>query len=218
MATGALFNSAMKSSPNFLAAEKQKLFYVRIPKAASTSVSYEMLGLIKPEIKSVTLSDVQINFLADAWSRKEFHNLKQYSGFTIVRHPLARLVSVYRDIFKREGNPFIYQNYLGGILTKKLSFDEFISRINRIPHWLKDQHFKPQYLFLQPFKKTSQLHVFKLENPEQVSGFVSRYGLEFQHLNKSTPYDYLDYYSRESLSMAKKMYIHDFELFGYEQK
>lgn len=219
LATAAQIKSGYQTKAGHLIAPYQKLFYVRIPKAASTSLSQAMLGSINPSLKNIYLDSTQLNFLADAWMQTNFStDLKSFSGFTVVRHPVSRLLSVYRDFLLSEtGKPFIYQNYLGGILPQNLSFDEFVERINRIPDRFKDQHFRPQHAFVKPYQqKGINVRVFKLEEPEKLQEFLNHHGITLPHLNKtpgSTPISY-----REStLNAIKKVYTFDFEVYGYDQ-
>jgi hypothetical protein len=220
IATASHIKNSFKDSAGHVLAEKAGVFYVRIPKAGSTSILSEMLGLLQPTLKKETLTATQVNFLADTWLQADLQNLNNFTGFTIVRHPLARLASVYRDIFENhENRPFIYQHYLAGILPKNISFDEFVSRINRIPDKLKDQHLKPQYLFLRPYQANGiRVTVLKLEDPASILSFLKSYGLGLPHLNQSPAYSYLEYYSKKSLLLAQNMYGHDFRMFNYEQK
>lgn len=220
LATAAQIKKCFKDRGGHLSAVNQKLFYVRIPKAASTSIASEMLGLSKPELKSKSLTPAQLNFLADAWLKTDVDEVTALTGFTLVRNPLKRLVSVYHDIFESGSDkPYIYQNYLGGVLPKSLSFEEFVSRIYLIPDRLKDQHFKPQHLFIKPYKKQGiEVRVFKLEEPQPIQEFLAQYAITLPSINRGTAYNYKAYYSEKSLKLCLKMYIHDFELFGYEQK
>lgn len=218
--TAAFVKRAYQKKAGHLVATNQNLFYVRIPKAASTSVSSEMLKLITPNLKDESLNSTQINFLADAWLQTSVpEQLKIFSGFTVVRNPVDRIVSVYRDFFSTDTNkPFIYQNYLGGILPRTLSFDEFIARINRIPDRFKDQHFKPQYLFLKPYlQKGINVSVFKLEEPEPLKAFLQPFNVAFPHLNKS-PETMVVECRENTLNAIRKMYAFDFKVYGYDQK
>jgi hypothetical protein len=219
LATAAQIKSGYQTRGGHLIAPQQKLFYVRTPKAASTSLSHAMLGLINPTLKNISLDSTQLNFLADAWMQTNFSTeLKAFTGFSVVRHPMSRLLSVYRDFFLSDTTkPFIYQNYLGGILSLNLSFDEFVERIQGIPDRFKDQHFKPQHLFIRPYlQKDIPIQPFKLEEPEKLQEFLNHYGITLPHLNKtpeSTPISY-----REStLNTIKKVYTFDFEVYGYDQ-
>jgi hypothetical protein len=219
LATASQLKKSFRTEACHLPAGRYKLFYVRIPKSGSTSIASEMLKLILPELKDKNLTPTQVNFLTDAWINPDIHSLKSFTGFTVVRHPLERLASVYRDIFDPYDNkPFLYQNYLGGILHKNLSFDDFVLRISRIPDRLKDQHFRPQYLFLEPYQRSDRpVRILKLEHPEEIQAFMQTYGMRFPHLNKNKPYNPADYYTRKSRSLAQKVYTQDFKLFGYEQ-
>lgn len=179
-----------------------------------------LLELIHPELKKLALDPLQVNFLADTWLQNVHAPESGHTGFSVVRNPLARLVSVYREIFEKESPyPFIYQNYLGGILPKNLSFESFVMRISEIPDYLKDQHFTPQHQFLKPYQRMGHdIKIFKLEDSIPLQNFLSNIGMELPHLNKGNVSDYSRYYSQKSLETAWKMYAHDFELFDYEHK
>ncbi len=219
IATAAQIKSGYVMKFGHLSGHQQKLFYVRIPKAASTSLGSEILKLIIPDLKTETLTSTQINFLVDAWLQTSLsEQLKTFTGFTVVRNPVDRIISVYRDFFAPDSTkPFIYQNYLGGVLPKTLSFDEFIDRINRIPDRFKDQHFKPQHLFVKPYQqKGINVRVFKLEKPEPLQQFLQPFGIMLPHLNKSpqtTPVSIRE----NTLNTIKKMYAFDFKVYGYDQ-
>lgn len=217
--TTAFIKGAYQKKGGHLTTQHQKLFYVRIPKAASTSLAQVMLGLIKPELRDRSLDATQLNFLADAWLQSSVDKeLKNFNGFTVVRNPFDRIISVYRDFFAPDSTkPFIYQNYLGGILPQTLSFDEFIERVSRIPDRFKDQHFKPQHLFLKPYQhKGINVRVFKLEEPELLQDFLQPFGITLPHLNKlpeTTPVSFRE----NTLNIIRKMYAFDFEVYGYDQ-
>lgn len=219
LATAAQIKSGYQTRGGHLIAPHQKLFYIRIPKAASTSLSHAMLGLINPALKNKSLDSTQLNFLADAWMQTHFSTeLKTVTGFTVVRHPVSRLLSVYRDFFLSDtSKPFIYQNYFGGILPRNLSFDEFVARIHRIPDRFKDQHFKPQHLFAHPYQQRGiSIQPFKLEEPERLKKFLDTYTIDLPHRNKS-PESAAITYKESTLNTIKKMYTFDFEVYGYDQ-
>ncbi len=219
IAAAALIKNSFSSKGGHLIADQRKLFYVRIPKSGSTSIASQMLKLILPDLKDESCSPTQLNYLVDAWLKHEVHTLQNSQGFTVVRHPLERLASVYHDIFTDDHEkPFLYQNYLGGILPRDLSFEAFVSRISRIPDRLKDQHFKPQHLFLKPYLQHGiPVKIFRLEYPEEIASFMKTQGLNLPHLHQGSPYNPADYYTDKSISLAQKMYTQDFKLFGYEQ-
>lgn len=190
------------------------LSYIRIPKAANTSLSYAVLVKQLPQLQSATESE--INFLADA-NLKPATEATTETFFTVVRDPFKRLVSVYRDFFESDHSHFIYQDYLFGILPKKLTFPEFVDRVNKIPDPLKDQHLKPQHYFLKPYQQQGiSPIIFQLEEREKLQAFMTSQGLELTHRNKSgEAYDYTQYYTPHLLDIVYEMYRTDIEMFGY---
>lgn len=194
------------------------LCYIRIPKAANTSIGHEMLLKKYPGLKDVPLDETQINFLSDV-NLRELNEAGTEIFFTVVRNPFARLVSVYRDFFETDHGSFIYQDYLFGILDQKITFAEFVDRVSRIPDRLKDQHLKPQHLFIEPYdRRTIRIQVFKLEEPGSLKSFLNEQGLELSHRNKSRqPYDYAQYYDAVLTQKVYKIYQRDIETFGYHE-
>ena len=194
----------------------QNVGYIRIPKAANTSVSYAMLMKKYPALKEKNPDETQINFLADV-NLMLVEETESKSFFTVVRNPFARLVSVYRDFFETTRGHFIYSDYLFGILPQNISFAEFVSRISRIPDRLKDQHFKPQHVFSKPYEsKGIVVKYFQLETPLALESFLKENGMELTHRNKSQEaYDYTQYYTPQLLQQVYEIYQDDVEKFGY---
>lgn len=193
-----------------------QLSYIRIPKSASTSMSAALLEKIYPTLSQRKLNEVQINFLTDVTLQVRPEDVNK-TYFTIVRNPFSRLVSVYRDFYENKDSYFIYRDYLFGILPQSLTFSEFVDRIFCIPDRLKDQHIKPQHLFLQYYEKQNiSVNVFKLEDPEKLNAFLKEHSLQLPHLNKSqVGYDYRQYYIPALLKKVSTLYQSDLEKFGY---
>jgi hypothetical protein len=191
--------------------------YIRIPKAASTSVSLAMLEKHYPGLKEKMPDETQINFLTDLNLETEIKNTST-EFFTVVRDPFKRLVSVYRDFFETPHLQFLYRDYLFGILEPKISFAEFVNRIHRIPDRVKDQHLKPQHFFVKPYEdRRLQVTVFKLEEQSSLQIFLNAQGMNLTHRNKSDQvYDYTLYFDRETLQKTLELYRIDIEKFGYQ--
>jgi hypothetical protein len=199
--------------------------YIRIPKAANTSIGYAMLVKKYPELKNKTVDETQVNFLSDL-NLSSVHNAGTETFFTVVRNPFARLVSVYRDFFENaplatpqaEGK-FMYEDYLFGILKQNMSFAEFVERISKIPDRLKDQHFKPQHLFFKPYAQNGiAVKIFQLEEKQSLESFLNDHGMELTHRNKSAePYAYAEYYTPALIEKVYQLYRKDVERFGYDE-
>ena len=215
IAQAAFIKSSFKKNGGHISTGK--VGYVRIPKSANTSISYAMLVKKYPALKEKNPDETQINFLADL-NLLSVKETKNESFFTVVRNPFARLVSVYRDFFETNRAEFIYADYLFGILPQTISFAEFVSRISRIPDRLKDQHIKPQHLFLTPYEnKDITIKFFQLEASMQLESFLKEHGMELTHRNKSRDvYDYTQYYSPYLLQQVYDIYEADIKKFGYQ--
>jgi hypothetical protein len=191
--------------------------YIRIPKAASTSMSKALLEKMYPTLTQKTITETQVNFITDL--NLQIEVVEHPIFFTIVRNPFSRLVSVYRDLLENKDH-YIYRDYLFGILPQQISFSEFIERISRIPDRLKDQHLKPQHAFLKYYEqKNLAVKVFKLEEPEPLNQFLNQYDLKMPHINKSSgPYDYRSYYNWNTFNQVREVYQADIDRFGYKKE
>jgi hypothetical protein len=213
----AFLKKSLRLTGGHLSMPNNSLSYIRIPKSANTSLSFAFLEKIYPTLASHELTDEQINYVTDRNLSYEV-NKKNSSDiyFTVVRNPFIRIVSVYRDFFEGNHQDFIYQDYLFGVINKHFSFDEFLNRVAKIPDFLKDQHLRPQHLFLKYYQiRNSKIHVFKLEDKESIQQFLKPYGIHVPHRNRSTSYDVASYYTFKSLQLVNVIYKKDIELFGY---
>jgi hypothetical protein len=219
-AQAAFFRSTRNIQGSHLPVPSLNLSYIRIPRAASTTLCYAMLHARFPELIHHPMSSEKINFLADVTMEKQAPaGGKEPTFFTVVRNPFARIVSVYRNFLERASGPSIYEDYLFGVLTKDLSFKDFVTILEMIPDSLKDQHLKPQECFLR-FYRQNQLvvKILALERPEAIASFLSSYNIPFGYHNRSgEDYDYRTYYDRETLRRVYSLYRADVGLFGYQQ-
>src|SRR5690606_5029516 len=104
---------ALNTKGGHLYLREKGLAYVRIPRAASTSLSKAMLLANFPHLRKNEFTSGEINFLTDHYLQS--HIEKDDSPrefFTVVRNPFARLVSVYRTFFELPHEPFLYEDYL----------------------------------------------------------------------------------------------------------
>lgn len=214
----AYIKNAFKSTGGHIFLPDQNICYIRNPKAASTALVYAMLSARYPELEDVALSPEKINFLADANLEGQVPSSQSKAVFfTVVRNPFARIVSVYREFFKRKHDHFIYADYLFGILNKDDSFEQFVNTLQMIPDRLKDQHLKPQHTLLTFYeRKGVGVKILKLEEPETIRKFLSAYGLTLKAINRSDAYDYRTYFDKNTLERVYQLYQKDINLFDYE--
>lgn len=195
--------------------------YIRIPKSASTSLSWIMLEVLYPDLKGNMPDAATINFLTDVNIRR---SVSQEDAddifFTVVRNPFARIVSVYRDFVSSTARDHVFEDYLFGILRTDLSFREFVKRVEGIPDLLKDPHLKPQHHFIDFYKrKNPNVVILPIEKPDEIKYFLFIYNLEIPHLNASeNSYDYREYYDQESFDWVSRIYKQDIRMFGYESQ
>ncbi len=198
--------------------EKHNLAYIRIPKSASTSLSQVMLSACYHQLAEKIPTAEEINFVADNDLKRAVTIEKQATFFTVVRNPFARLVSVYRSFFEEKQDHFLYQDYLFGSLHQSISFREFVKRLSSIPDRLKDQHIKPQSMFLDYYERheIKNIVVLKLEEPKQADLFLKQYELALPYLNKGKDNsDFWNYYDPETRRIAAYIYRNDLKRFGY---
>jgi hypothetical protein len=214
----AFLKESLKPRGGHLTAHDNSLAYVRIPRAASTSLLYAMLTAHYPLLANFSLTAEQINFLADANLEVNMPDRKA-AYFTVVRNPFSRLVSVYRQFFERPSASFLYEDYLFGILKKEISFGEFVRTVATIPPALMDQHIRPQYRFLSFYDKNKiDVNILKLEEQDRLRHFLAGHRLQMHGLNRSDQvYDYRDYYDGGLLEVVRKIYSEDFTRLGYSE-
>ncbi len=191
--------------------------YIRIPKAASTSLSMMVLQEIYPGLRQVPLNSTDINYLTDANLRRHISPADPLDVFfTVVRNPYARIVSVYRDFFENADKPFVFEDYLFGIFSRDLSFHQFVERLSDVPDFLREPHLRQQHHFIDFYiKRIPNIIVLKLEDKDQLTAFCTLYDLEMPHLNASEPYDFRSYYDNATFQRVTKMYRADLKRFNY---
>jgi hypothetical protein len=142
--------------------------------------------------------------------------------FTVVRHPLVRLVSAYRDKLKPDAS-----NNVWAIVKKRYgldpdnrpSFAEFVDLMsNDTPYWL-DRHFRPQWINVA-YGYIPYSHVGHLENLDTTARFLEAHGVPSiesftPHATRATDYLKAFFDDPGVLKKAIALYEPDFETFHY---
>jgi hypothetical protein len=195
---------------------KHNLFYIHIPKTAGTSIE-KALDMQKDECfysenrvnKTFKISPQHLCYL----TLDSFFNFKNFTLFTVVRNPFDRIVSEYKYIQHEENQ---YWNKF-----KKLKFDSFIQEVFSLDEsersGLFDDHFKPQYKFIEGGE--DKIQVFKYENIQEVFDWLNlktNLVLNFPHERKSNKMHCSMYYKyKDTIDFVRNFYEKDFEIFNY---
>lgn len=154
-------DSLLQSPVMSLQIPKLDIAYLRIPKAGSSSVLRHLLPLVYPylpgELDQRTLEAYTYQAISHKRPQK---GLRQ---FTVVRHPVSRLLSTYASNFLVDDGRFPFQHYLWGSIPQKASLEEFIDAVNHIPDRFRDPHFMSQTRLLGGKKELSKVHFYQLE-------------------------------------------------------
>ncbi len=142
--------------------------------------------------------------------------------FSVVRHPLVRLVSGFLNKIKPVANNKVWKLYSKRYevpVDVQLSFSEFVDHITHdMPHKV-DRHFRPQSINIcygfAPFT-----HIGQLEDLRPTASFLEGHGvpsIESFQTHATGAADYLkDYFSDPgTLKKAVKFLEKDFERFNY---
>lgn len=134
---------------------QRKYLYFRIPKAANSTVVASLYandtGRVVDGSDDDALRHAKNRFYAhpSALSRNEVDSLDLYTAFTIVREPVSRLVSAYRDkILKGKPQAMQVYRYLRRKPPQDISLDEFVDFLEHggllgDPHWMPQARFLP---------------------------------------------------------------------------
>lgn len=200
----------------------RKLVYLVNSKAACSSIKKSLLGAANNDFNDNNYGEIhkeskKLGFVVNNIN----NNQKVFYGFTFVRNPFERLVSLYinkfEDIEKIEKIGFEYAKYLGGIFDENISFSTFIDVVSTIPDRLSERHFISQH-YLISNSALDMDFIGKMESINDDYQLVAqKYGLpSLPHKNKSASYEYKSYYTKELLEKVYHRYEKDILNFGYK--
>jgi hypothetical protein len=134
-----------------IVSHKLKVVYWFIPKNACTSFKKYFAEVER--IAYDYIHDAPFEYVTD------FNAYPDYFHFTVVRHPMERLLSLYKNKIQPDGRTDEY--FINGVervvldyrmgFNKDMSFNDFCKVIIHIPHHLRDPHYAEQWIQFKPF-------------------------------------------------------------------
>lgn len=205
---------------NGIVIEDRRLVYWFVPKAACTSVKRliaEHLGMRIPDKKG------EIHTLPFKRAlMSEAAGMKEYTHFTVVRHPMARLLSLYNNkIFRDKRNTALVRDGVtapifapyGGKFHADMSFPDFVRAIVSVLD-------KPNIHFQRQSEIVPDVNMltYKVEDMGELSAFFQMKGVhqKMPHENKTNTEGWESHYTPELAAIVEQSYRVDFERFDYK--
>jgi hypothetical protein len=191
--------------------QDHKLLYVRVPKCGNTSIMNAIDGVEKRRMWAADILS-----LPDDWTT-----------FSFVRNPWARIVSTFRDKASPDSKSKrmvdgVFAGFLEAGLAVKtdMSFAEFCEVVCDVPDEKTDKHLRSQASFLirdgQPIVKTIG-RVEDMETDWNVIMEKARLNFKLVHLNKTRGRHYSSYFDDQHLvNLVGDRYAEDIRFFNYD--
>lgn len=200
--------------------------YIQIPKTGSRSLQ-EAVTRYLMQREGLVPGDIRLDKnLVKSYEERYSSHLssgviagisREVFTFALVRNPLERLYSCYknkvlkggqigaRNIFEKHGIPL------------DIGFSEFLLRVDAIPDNVSDRHFRSQSWFLSHKGKLLPIHIVKLEELSQAWPEVERRtGIAAPPRFNRSEKRPLPELSAEERRIINNRYHDDFVNFGYE--
>jgi hypothetical protein len=196
-----------------------QLIFIHIPKCAGRSVM-KLFNSARPD-----------HFTYFYYSSEYERYMGEYKVFTIVRHPLDRMVSTYHYVkgHRRNKNEPIAKGFTSfrSWLLSNMAAYEGCDLTSPEGQWSSDGQlgspfwFSPQKRWLMGDDHETDIEVFKYEDLSKVESLLqevfSDYEIKLPHLNKSDHKPWQEYYDMDLLEVCKhfKPIQIDMQAFGY---
>ena len=197
-----------------------KIGYVPTPKNACTSFKHVMFSMENNfKFKEYTINgrEFHIHNFHKSYESKEFFENKEADldfVFCIVRNPIDRIVSCYRNRVLR------YGELSNTVYEKKInSINEFIENLSDLQNNIPSiKHHTSSHCFYLGKKTNVYSHIFNINQIDKAIDFlskVSKKNLNLPHLQKGdNNHITKDDISKENLNFLEKEYEQDYKIFG----
>ena len=197
---------------------KHKIAYIPIPKAACSSIKYAL----RPLTETSSQSAPGIHSFPGFEVRRFDEIANELDGdwlvFTVVRHPVDRIQSAWRDKMRSEEKITSWMKLHA--LRPGDSFDRFVHIISLWPTITLDEHVMPQSMLLHHVRELP-IRVYRFEDldnvwPELSAEITRRSGVEVGPLAKMNSTEpSVPEMSTRTEARLKRLYEKDFARFGY---
>lgn len=205
----------VEKTNNIVKCDSKRFNYWGIPKAGNTSMKYAILTL---DNDPGTLREMQRytrtgpigkgRLFPKAWVHTACRYVDwdtaledDYENISVIRSPMARFISVYKDIHRR--GPL----YFGLAGDLPVSVDELLDYIEGTPSEFLDIHLKPQIDYILGQDGVLVDRIFNLTNPKPLEAYL---GVALPHLNTI---DQSVHLSNKQIEKLQQIYKGDVELF-----
>lgn len=236
-----------------LADDQRKTIYCAVSKACSTSWKYMLIKQQNPDFKAPktdraihvhsekTLRKHGLRYLKNYTEEEALHRIRTNFKYIIVRNPLDRILSAYRDKLQQADEPYYATNVAGYIKEnfraknesreKNVTFGEFVQYILSQDPLEMDRHWMSINLLCQPcfvgYDVIIKQETMETDGPhllERLSLNASLSQLPFfnSHRGKTDSLDtgfmgeYRKHVSPEDYRRLLLMLHTDMQMFGYE--
>ena len=219
--------------------EKHKICYIKIPKAACTTMAVSMYyaeGVdLPPALAGIHLRsgnpDEHVRTIqTSSMDIMEIFEGKDWFRFSFVRNPYDRLISAYKNkILQRIANFEVFKEKVKSGLSwyeeanAVLSFHDFATYVCNQPNSGRDMHWKTQFSILRPLHINYQF-IGRFENFSQDYHYVfsrvpdvnwSKVGGKKRVTSLKTPLALA--YSKDLADLVYHAYEDDFNYFNYSR-
>jgi len=187
--------------------DDQKILHISIPKTGSSSISkmFRVAGWVLEY-------DHPHAFYKDEPQDFDY-------GFTIVRHPVRRLLSAWHHGIEWGRHPLPLRKYWEQVNDSRPdTWEEFVlelpNRYKQDPRCDK-HHLVPQAELIGSGLTDPRIEVFRFED-QGIEKIANKFGLKVLHKNKSRSVSEYCFLTPEMKSVIYELYSDDFKVFSYD--
>lgn len=162
---------------SYIYCKKRNTLFCHIEKNGCESIRY----LILKEENEENPTDVfSIKVNKYLYNSKNIHQLQEKNPNVILisRNPYSRIISGFNDKvlsdYQGHGLPYIknIMNLSNNDINKRINFEEFLNYIVKDDIHNMDNHFKPQYTWLEDIKIFKNIKIFKLKDISKINTYL----------------------------------------------